>query len=280
MAKINPKDFKLVLDDTLALNKIKKVDDAYIIKAVDSLLIKNQREVLNLKLELKDFLFLALDSNDGPVYVSIKAEVKTPTKIIILITGNNEVIIKNNFNVLNNLEVIVFGFTEDYFKLDSVYAHKVINANTKIYISSINSKGKIHLYNTKMIHEVKHTESEINAFGIVKHKSESVFINEGKIEENAVKTIINQNTKGLILDEGSTIEAKPVLYIDENDVIANHGAAVGAIDERLIYYLTSRGIKDREARKMIIFSYIDMVLDLIESEKIKNLITKNLEKII
>ena len=68
--------------------------------------------------------------------------------------------------------------------------------------------------------------------------------------------IIKQKTKGIIVDELSNIEADPALIIDENDVLASHGASIGAIDPEILYYLMSRGLTKEDAEKLVIEAYV------------------------
>ena len=47
------------------------------------------------------------------------------------------------------------------------------------------------------------------------------------------------------------------LEIDEYDVIASHGASIGAIDDEELYYLMSRGLTEDKAKELLIMGFID-----------------------
>ena len=51
-------------------------------------------------------------------------------------------------------------------------------------------------------------------------------------------------------------EIKPNLFIDENDVIANHSAHIGKCNEEEMFYLMSRGIEPKEAENLIIRGFL------------------------
>ena len=56
-----------------------------------------------------------------------------------------------------------------------------------------------------------------------------------------------------------------------------HGATVGQLDEKGIFYLRTRGIKKKEAQKMMMRAYVGEVLSGIKNDETRNDL---LEKII
>jgi Fe-S cluster assembly protein SufD len=50
--------------------------------------------------------------------------------------------------------------------------------------------------------------------------------------------------------------ANPILKIDNNDIVASHAAAVGTLNEDHVFYLLSRGIDIKNARKLITLGYL------------------------
>ena len=101
-----------------------------------------------------------------------------------------------------------------------------------------------------------------------------------KLVLNTIKTTLNQKTKGIILDDESQISANPILEIDEYDVIASHGASIGAIDDEELYYLMSRGLTKEVAERMIIngliYPFLNSINDSTLSEYIRHIIDKHL----
>ena len=65
------------------------------------------------------------------------------------------------------------------------------------------------------------------------------------------------------------------IYAD--DVKCTHGATIGQLDEKGIFYLRARGIKREDAQKMMMRAYIGEVLKGMKHEKAKEIL---LEKII
>jgi Fe-S cluster assembly scaffold protein SufB len=80
------------------------------------------------------------------------------------------------------------------------------------------------------------------------------------------KLIINKGAKevdtflkidGYIFGLNSTIKATPSLEIQENDVSAGHGAAVGYIDDKIMNYANSKGLANLEVENMILDSIFE-----------------------
>ena len=68
----------------------------------------------------------------------------------------------------------------------------------------------------------------------------------------------------------------PVLEIEENEVKANHGSSIGMIDEETLFYLTSRGINEKDARDLVSLGKINYIIDTIKDEKIKEDLLKQI----
>lgn len=97
---------------------------------------------------------------------------------------------------------------------------------------------------------------------------------QGKIvvRPDAQKTDGMQMTQGLLLSETAEFDAKPELEIFADDVRCTHGATCGELDEELMFYLRSRGIRAEEAKSLLIAAFIGEAIDEVESEEIRDLL--------
>jgi Fe-S cluster assembly protein SufD len=68
--------------------------------------------------------------------------------------------------------------------------------------------------------------------------------------------------------------------IDEYDVEASHGAAIGQMDELQLYYLMSRGMSESEAKSLIINGYTLPFISLIANEKIEKILKRQVSRVI
>ncbi|MES0490141.1 MAG: SufD family Fe-S cluster assembly protein [Leptospirales bacterium] len=68
-----------------------------------------------------------------------------------------------------------------------------------------------------------------------------------------------QLNKNLLLGKSSRVDAIPKLEIITEDVEASHGSATGEISEEEIFYLMARGLELSEARKLLVYGFIEDV---------------------
>lgn len=140
----------------------------------------------------------------------------------------------------------------------------------------VNESSKKQKHNFQVIHNSKDTESHLLNYAVCDNKSSLFVDNEGIVVEDAERSNMNQVTKGIILDLESEISANPVLKIDNYNVIANHGASIGAIGDDELFYLMSRGLTKADSERLILSGYYAYVLNEIKEEKIKDYILSNL----
>lgn len=134
----------------------------------------------------------------------------------------------------------------------------------------INTSKKKQDFNINIYHLAKNTISNLLNYGICKNESFLTINSKGIIVQGSHKAEIRQRAKGLLLDEFSNLSANPLLEIDDFDVIANHGASIGAIDEDELYYLMSRGLTKDEAEKLIVAGFINPVLSEVKEGKFQD----------
>jgi len=106
-------------------------------------------------------------------------------------------------------------------------------------------------------HQAKHTTSLMNNSLVSNDEARLKFEIFGTIQKYQAKSSCFQHSKGIILGEKAWIEVDPKLIINEFDVEAGHGAAVGQINQDELYYLSSRGLDEALAKRLIIQGYTD-----------------------
>lgn len=187
---------------------------------------------------------------------------------------NSKVILHKNatFNQINICKINGVVSGNSVTQLNAVFS----KANIKNII--LNSSSKTQKHNFRVLHNSKDTESHLLNYAIVDNNSTLLVDNEGFVVENAERSNMNQVTKGIILDLESEISANPVLKIDNYNVIANHGASIGALGDEELFYLMSRGLTKQESEKLILSGYYASVINEIKDEKIREYILNNLWK--
>lgn len=116
----------------------------------------------------------------------------------------------------------------------------------------------------------KKTEGQINGCGAVMDKAVKVFRGNIYFERGSSGSLGREGSFDILLDKTIQSHSIPTLFCDEDNVIGEHYASLGKIDEQKLMYLMSRGIPEKEARKVIVESSFRPILDNIEHENTRN----------
>jgi Fe-S cluster assembly protein SufD len=135
-------------------------------------------------------------------------------------------------------------------------------------------KGKQVLdHHTSLCHRVGDTISQQLYKGILSDESRGVFNGRIAIAKNASGSNSSQMNRNLLLSKKVEIDTKPQLEIDNDDVKAAHGAAIGRLDAEHVFYLQSRGIGKAQAIEILArgfaFDVIDRIEDIAETTKLR-----------
>lgn len=122
---------------------------------------------------------------------------------------------------------------------------------------------------TLMDHRMPHCESNEIYKGIISDKSTGVFNGKIFVRRDAQKTNAYQSSKNILLSDDATINTKPQLEIYADDVKCSHGTSTGRIDQEALFYLKARGIGDDSARKLLLASFAQEIINRIEVESLK-----------
>jgi Fe-S cluster assembly protein SufD len=91
---------------------------------------------------------------------------------------------------------------------------------------------------------------------ILTEKSHAAFQGRIEVEESAQRTDAEQSAKSLLLSDEATSVHQPELRIFADDVKAKHGSATGGFDRESIFFLEARGLREHEAKSMLVRSFV------------------------
>ncbi len=98
------------------------------------------------------------------------------------------------------------------------------------------------------------------------------------VAPDAQKTVANQTNKNICLSHDARMFAKPHLVINADDVICNHGATVGQLDDEALFYMQQRGIPQEEARMLLMLAFLDDVEQEIRVPALRDSIRNMIER--
>jgi Fe-S cluster assembly protein SufD len=122
--------------------------------------------------------------------------------------------------------------------------------------------GRQHTDTQMMIrHDAPDAASDSVWRGVADDRSRGVFRGAIRVAPGADGSDASLSNKNLLLSAAAEIDTKPELEIHADEVKAAHGATVGQLDERALFYLRSRGIPHVQARAMLTAAFCRAVLD-------------------
>ena len=144
-------------------------------------------------------------------------------------------------------------------------------ANLKIVTLGV--KEQKTYFNSEVVNQGLNSKGDIFQHGVLLDKSHIVFNGIGFIVKGATGSNAYQSSRMLTLSSDAKADANPMLLIDENDVMAGHGASLGRIDEEQLYYLQSRGLTRKESSRLLVHGFLSPVITELTVDKIKDLVT-------
>jgi Fe-S cluster assembly protein SufD len=123
-------------------------------------------------------------------------------------------------------------------------------------------------------HEAIDTGSRQICKAVLDDKAQGVFQGKTRVEKDAQKTDGYQLCRALLLSNSAEMDAKPELEIYADDVKCSHGATLGDLDEESLFYLRSRGISEKEARRLLIEAFVADLVEQLPEGALRNAVRK------
>lgn len=200
-------------------------------------------------------LDLTLSTGFNSIILNLEEDSNLTLRILVLDT-NAKLNIIGNVSRGTNFLCILADFSSTDSEIKSIINLNDVNASSEFHIASLSKDLENKKYSISFNHKSKETKSLIDGYGVSKNSSKILFEGVSHIYENCIKANASQKIKVILFDKESQAIGNPILKIDCDDVIANHGCAIGALKEEYLYYLESRGISEEEARNLITLGYL------------------------
>ncbi len=216
---------------------------------------------------------ISLNDND-PLYLEINNNTKLDIEVDkdisskIVIIGNKDYDV--NIKLLDNAKLLVNSLNKDNSvnvnislleKANITYNHSVLGNK-----DSVNNFSVKHLSNSSI--------SNLNNNGINREDNKLFFNINGIIPKELKDIVCNQSSKIINFKKGNS-KIIPNLIIDSHDIIANHAAYIGEINEEELFYMKSRGLNKEEIKKLI---YKAVLLGKMDLDKEKEEFNKRINE--
>ena len=122
----------------------------------------------------------------------------------------------------------------------------------------------------------KETFSEIKAIGLLSGRAYKTLRETVDFKRGCVHAIGHEGEDTVMLSDEVTNLTTPLILCGEEWVEGMHAATTTRLDDDMLFYLQSRGVPLRDAKRLIIESRFSPVVDMISNEEIKNRVMKSM----
>ena len=154
-------------------------------------------------------------------------------------------------------------------KVSMLYPMTVLNGyNAKALYTTLSFAGAGQNLDSgiKVIHNAPNTSLVVNSKSISKDGGICTFRSNVIAGKKASNSSIAISCESLMLDSISRSDTIPVSDITNSTVTFSHEASVGKISEEQIYYLMTRGLKEEDAKALIVSGFAEPIAKLFPVE--------------
>ena len=130
--------------------------------------------------------------------------------------------------------------------------------------------------------DVRHIATDCHSDQMYKYilddRSRGSFYGKIVVEEPAVHTAAYQSNRNILASEDAMMYTRPQLEIYCDDVKCSHGATVGQLDERALFYMQSRGVPRPQARMMLMQAFVSDVIDTVGIDALRSRLHQLVER--
>jgi Fe-S cluster assembly protein SufB len=109
----------------------------------------------------------------------------------------------------------------------------------------------------KVIHAAPNTSSRITSKSISKDNGRASYRGLVKVHKNAINSKVSVECDALLIGAEARSDTYPTMEIDNDQVKIEHEARVSKVAEEQLFYLTSRGISEDDARLLIVNGFME-----------------------
>lgn len=183
---------------------------------------------------------------------------------------------RDSSNVLANVITLHNGITRNSIEIAVNGEH----CETELCGMVIGDKKQIVDNFTSVHHNKPNCHSSELFKYVLDDVSKGGFTGKLYVAKDAQKTAAFQTNRNILLSRNAKMRTKPQLEIYADDVKCSHGATIGQLDDKALFYMRSRGIPFNEARLLLMFAFTADVIDNIRipalADRMKMLVEKRL----
>jgi Fe-S cluster assembly protein SufD len=149
---------------------------------------------------------------------------------------------------------VVVTFGGDVVRLHPRVTYAGPGGEAELFGLYFTDQGQHQEHRLLVDHNVPHCKSNVVYKGALQGEdAHAVWIGDVLIEAAAEGTDTYEMNRNLVLTDGARVDSVPNLEIETGEIVgAGHASATGRFDDEQLFYLMARGIKEHDARRLVV----------------------------
>ena len=132
--------------------------------------------------------------------------------------------------------------------------------------------------NYNVVQRGKKTLSRFDFDGVLDGRGKKSFRGTIDFRNGACGAVGNEQESVLLMSPDVVNKTLPIILCEEEDVEGAHGATIGRLSEDMLFYMTSRGIDQRSAERIIVRARLDAVAARVPIASLRDRLTAFIEE--
>ena len=179
-----------------------------------------------------------------------------------------------NSTVLGNIITLLNGVTRNNVEIELDGE----NCETTLCGMALSDQNQVLDNYTSILHNKPNCHSTELFKYVLDDEAKGGFTGRLYVARDAQKTRAYQTNRNILLNRSAKMRTKPQLEIHADDVKCSHGATIGQLDEKAMFYMRQRGISEKEARLLLMYAFTADVIENIRIDALKDRIKMLVEK--
>ncbi|CAM2853865.1 Fe-S cluster assembly protein SufD [Hathewaya histolytica] len=129
-----------------------------------------------------------------------------------------------------------------------------------------------------MNHRGRRSLSDMEIRGVLKDTGKKMFKGTLDFKKGSSRAKGSEEEYAILLDPKVKSDAIPLLLCEEDDVEGQHAASAGKIDAEKLFYLMSRGLSEKESKKLIVEASFKPIIDSIPVKELREKIEEEIHR--
>ncbi|MBQ9634918.1 MAG: SufD family Fe-S cluster assembly protein, partial [Acidaminococcaceae bacterium] len=124
----------------------------------------------------------------------------------------------------------------------------------------------------------KNTDANMQVRGALQDASDKIFRGTLDFRRGSKGSSGREREEVILFNEGVRNRSVPLMLSSEDEVTGHHAVSAGRMNREKLFYLMSRGLDEKEARKLLAQAMLTPVLERIPDIALQEEITDNIEE--